>query len=67
MNIFALCTLQQNLIGSLVRAAAVRRAQALHDLAVMSTQTDVPFRLYDRVSIATRVWAYDRICGPIQS
>jgi len=48
-----------------VRAAGVARARDLHDLSVMSAQTDVPFRWHERVSIHARVWVYDRICGPI--
>jgi len=58
-------SLYRDFIGRLVRAAGIARARDLHDLSVMSAQTDVPFRWHERVLIHARVWVYDRICGPI--
>jgi len=58
-------SLYDRLAGPLVRAAGVARARDLHDLYVMSAQTDVPFHWHQRAAIHARVWLYDRICGPI--
>lgn len=58
-------SLYRNFVGRVVCAAGSARARDLHDLCVMSAQTDVPFRWHERLSIQAKVWVYDRICGPI--
>ena len=49
--------------GNIVRAASTARARNLHDLLVMSAQSNVPFTWLEQSLIRARVWVYDRICG----
>ncbi len=55
----------QQAIGRIVCAAGTARSNDLHHLYVMQAQNDVPFPWHERLATKVRVWAYDRICGPI--
>ena len=54
-------------LGKIVCAAGAARAADLHHLYVMTSQNDVPFPWYERMAIQTRIWVFDRICGPIDN